>query len=57
MDTLQSFSRKTKGDLPIGARRFNRDEQPVRDTGETNLNDDDPDVWPPPTPLEHCPLR
>ncbi|XP_045482266.1 katanin p60 ATPase-containing subunit A-like 1 [Harmonia axyridis] len=47
--TLQNFRLKTKGDLPIGTRRLCRDEQPVRD--------DDPDVWPPPTPVEYSNIR
>ncbi|XP_044765909.1 katanin p60 ATPase-containing subunit A-like 1 [Coccinella septempunctata] len=55
--TLQFFRVKTKGDIPIGTRRFYRDEQPVRDTGDLNLNDDDPDVWAPPTPVEHNNFR
>ncbi|XP_045482239.1 katanin p60 ATPase-containing subunit A-like 1 [Harmonia axyridis] len=55
--TLQNFRLKTKGDLPIGTRRLCRDEQPVRDTGELKINDDDPDVWPPPTPVEYSNIR
>ncbi|KAL3289794.1 hypothetical protein HHI36_023186 [Cryptolaemus montrouzieri] len=52
--TTQILKLDTKVDIPIGARRLLRDEQPVRDIAE---QPDDPDVWPQPTPVEHNNLR
>ncbi|XP_072402742.1 katanin p60 ATPase-containing subunit A-like 1 [Diabrotica undecimpunctata] len=51
---LQNLRLETSSEVPIGARR--RDE-PVRDLGDMNNADpfsqNDPDVWPPPTPVDH----
>lgn len=51
---LQTLRIETSSEVPIGVRR--RDE-PVRDFSDISSLDPfsqtDPDVWPPPTPVDH----